>query len=189
MRRMLILARSFSFLIFTLHISITEVLPSFATALRRVIGCTVVTVQCRFFFFSHSEECNMNLKSMSNSINVASRKSHFKRLLSFFHEQLQWDLSRKLFIRIGIINVTIERLLPFTNCLNVSVDDIKNKSRNWNISYIHKLLWCVLLKIIYSFAFKSLWETSTCTCLFTLALCKVETFSHFLQLRFSFSYF
>ena len=51
MRRMLILARSFSFLIFTLHISITEVLPSFATALRRVIGCTVVTVQGKIFIF------------------------------------------------------------------------------------------------------------------------------------------
>ena len=89
MRRMLILARSFSFLIFTLHISITEVLPSFATALRRVTGCTVVTVQCRIFFCNPRSYCNMKLKSMSYFINVASRKSHFKRLLSFFHEQLQ----------------------------------------------------------------------------------------------------
>ena len=37
MRRMLILARSFSFLIFTLHISISEVLPSFARAAFRAL--------------------------------------------------------------------------------------------------------------------------------------------------------
>ena len=187
MRRMLILARSFSFLIFTLHISITEVLPSFATALRRVIGCTVSTVQWRIFFvfgLRGVSVCIMNFKKCKSSIS----KVTFQRLLSFMDrcdvicpERFLYKLALQMWL-----------LKSFFLSRQIFVVNLQNNNRNWNNSYIHKLLQCVFLKIIYSYAVKSFMRNYTF--LFTLLLhcvrlrhflisCSFASLSHIFRLR------
>lgn len=76
MRRMLILARSFSFLIFTLHISISEVLPSFARAAFGALRCVI------FVHRDHSVHLYVNIVENIWALCSVKMETQFKIILS-----------------------------------------------------------------------------------------------------------
>ena len=87
MRRMLILARSFSFLIFTLHISISEVLPSFARAAFRALRPVI------FVHHDHSVHIHVIfLIGSSSFIFPHQSKSYLKWIHRIFRFSFQLSL-------------------------------------------------------------------------------------------------